>query len=149
MKPKYKHLFLDTNVLIYQTFEDLDETKHKICEKKINELNKKEVKLYISPQIIREFYAISTNSKILNNPLTPTLAIVKVNEFLDNFFIIYENSKTINILENLVLKYNIKKQKIHDTNIISTMLTHGIDHILTFNQKDFNPFDEINCIDLK
>ncbi len=61
-------IFLDTNVLVYHTFEDFDVEKHTIAASTLQQLHGSQCLLYISPQIIREFVAIATNGKIFQAP---------------------------------------------------------------------------------
>ena len=49
-------IFIDTNILIYQTFEDYDTGKYNIVNTKLQQLNRDNCDLYISNQIIRKFF---------------------------------------------------------------------------------------------
>ncbi len=125
---RYK-IFLDTNILIHHTFEKYDEKKHKMKKILLCHLVKNDYQVYVSSQIMREFYAISTNPKFFDEPLTVDEAIMKIEEFQNSFIVLEENY--LNELKLLCKKYNIIKQKVHDTNIVATEAKRC--QALTFN----------------
>ena len=71
---------------------------------------------------------------------------MKIDEFQDSFTLLEENS--LGELKYLCKRYAITRQKVHDTNIVATMMKHGISSIATFNRKDFIGFDEIEIFEL-
>jgi predicted nucleic acid-binding protein len=70
---KFKQVFLDTNALIYHTFENFDSEKHAQVKQAFSFFEKCGSELFISRQVLREFYAISTNSKFFDEPLTTAI----------------------------------------------------------------------------
>jgi predicted nucleic acid-binding protein len=142
---KFKKVFIDTNILIYHTFENFDSEKHAKVVYAFSVFEQQESKLFISNQILREFYAISTNSKFFDTPLTVNEACIKLEEFIHVFTIIPDAEMII--LLDILKKYHIKKQKIHDANLAATMLQSQVSDIYTFNCKDFKIFDFINLIE--
>lgn len=144
----YKSVFLDTNGLLYQTFEDLDEIKYNKAIEILDELSNDGCNLFISSQILREFFAISTNSKIFQRPLTNQEAVQKIQEFQDNFIILYDTNSSITILKKLIVQHKVERQKIHDTNIAATIIANNLDGLFTFNTKDFQIFKEIKLLEV-
>ena len=55
MIPESEQVMIDTNVLIYSTFEDFEPEKHIRCLEILNELNQSGNPLCISSQVLREF----------------------------------------------------------------------------------------------
>jgi len=143
----YKSIFLDTNILLHQTFDDLDESKYNIVTDTLDKLLTNDCKLYISSQILREFFAISTNAKIFQDPLTVEEAVQKIQEFQDSFNVLYDTNSSLDILKKLVIQYRIERQKIHDSNIAATVIANNIDGLFTFNTKDFKIFQEITLLE--
>jgi len=141
-------VFLDTNTLIYQTFNDFDAEKHKIVNEKLSYFVEKEYSIFISTQILREFFAICTNGKVFKIPLTYEQAVSKVNEFIANFDVVYETNGIMTTLNSLIIKYKQDKQKVYDTNIVAMMIDNNIQKLFTFNTKDFKKFTEIELIGL-
>ena len=65
----HSKIFLDTNILIHHTFEKYDEEKHAAAKKLFSYLVDHNYQIFISIQIVREFYAIATNPKFFDEPL--------------------------------------------------------------------------------
>ena len=100
--------------------------------------------LYISRQVLREFFAISTNPKFFDEPLTTDEACQLLSDFSQAFCVL--DDAQIPLLNSLLTKYQINKQKVHDTNLVATMIQSGISNLYTFNIKDFKLFTEINLL---
>jgi predicted nucleic acid-binding protein len=148
MQSEYKAIFLDTNILVYSSLKDFDNEKNKICTEWINRFFSQGIQIFISTQIIREFYAVVTNEKYLIKPLLPEQAVSQINFFVSNLSVLTIDMQTIVKMQELLVKYNIKGQNIHDTTIVATMLRYGINHIATFNTKDFLKFDNIEVLEV-
>ncbi len=146
MTPESERVFVDTNILIYSTFEDFEPEKHLQCVDTLNRLLQAETILFVSSQILREYFAITTNKNIFKKPLTYKQAAAKMKEFMATFTLVYEKESTIHVLIALIGKYAILQQKIHDMNIVATMLDNNITHLLTYNAKDFRKISEIKLL---
>lgn len=144
----YKTVFLDTNILIYHTFKDFDVDKHRYTRKLLEYLSKKNFEIFISSQVLREFFAIATNDRFFEKALTVEEAVSKLDEFKENFRVLFEDNHSIEILTRIVKKYKICKQDIHDANIAAVMMAHDIKKISTFDQKDFKSFEEIDLFEI-
>lgn len=137
-------IFIDTNVLIYSTFDDLEWDKYTQFTESLSKIAISGRTLFVSPQVLREFFAISTNSTIFKKPLTPKQATRQLREFLELFSLVYEKESTLHVLLELLDKYAVARQKIHDMNIVATMIDNGIFEILTANVMDFQQISEIS-----
>jgi predicted nucleic acid-binding protein len=146
MTPESERVFVDTNVLIYSTFEDFEPEKHVQCTKILDKLIRTGTTLFISSQILREFFAISTNQNIFKKPLTYKQAVDKMKEFVARFSMVHEKESTINVLIALIVKYAASRQQIHDMNIVATMVDNEINRLLTYNVKDFKQISEIKLL---
>ena len=143
-----KNVFVDTNALIYQTFEDFDEEKHENASRTLEYLFDNDYTIYISSQVLREFFAIATNGKFFEKPLDIPEALAKMKEYEDNFTVLYDTDSSLSKLRELALEYRIKKKAIHDANIVSTMITNDIKEIFSFNRKDFVIYKEIKLFEI-
>ncbi len=143
-----KKIFLDTNVLIYQTFEDFDEKLHKDARNTLEHLSENDYEIYISSQVLREFFAVATNRKFFKKPLSVEEAVLKIEEFENNFTVLYDSANSLSRLKELVQRYQIKKQDIHDANIVATMVTNDLKEIYSFNRKDFIDYEEIKLFEI-
>jgi len=146
MTPESKRIFIDSNILIYSTFEDFDVEKHVKCTDILNKLLQADAPLFISSQILREYFAVSTNQSIFKKPLTYKQAVSKMKEFLAQINLVHEKESTIHTLITLIGKYAVSRQKIHDMNIVATMVDNDITHLLTYNIQDFKQISEIHLL---
>ncbi len=147
MKPS--KIFLDTNVLLYQTFEDIDAAKHAVVSEMLSDLDEQGHRFYIAPQILREFIALATNDAILKTPLRDADLLLKINEFESAFTLVFETPQSWDVLKDLCRRYTIKKHRIHDANIAAMVIAHEMDWLWTFNLKDFQPFADIRLLPLE
>jgi len=147
MAHDYK-IFIDTNVLVYATLLDFDSVKNKEALNTLNSLRKQKSELFISTQILREFYAVVTNKKYLKNPLTPKQANEQIKFFVNTVNVLTVTENIFPLLAVISEKYNITGQQIHDVAIVATMLTSDIKTIYSFNIKDFKNIKEINLLTL-
>ena len=148
MPTESEGIFIDTNVLIYSTFPDFEPEKHIRSLETLNQLLLSGTPLFVSSQILREYFAISTNGSIFKKPLTSKQAAGKIREFLKRFTLLLEKETTIQTLVDLIEKYAVSRQKIHDLNIVATMIDHGVSQLLTYNKKDFKRIRSITLYEL-
>ncbi len=147
MQKGFDSVCIDTNILIHATFQDFDKPKHLQSLKALGSFADSGVITHVTPQILKEFFAISTNSTIFKKPLSNKQAVKKIKEFLNYFRLASETDATIPVLLHLLEKYGTLRQKVHDMNIVATMLDNGIRHLMTFNGKDFKDIKEITLIE--
>ena len=67
-------------------------------------------------------------------------------EFLARFTLVHEKESTIHILIALIVKYAVARQKIHDMNIVATMVDNDITQLFTYNGQDFKQISEIQLL---
>jgi predicted nucleic acid-binding protein len=140
-------IFIDTNILVYYTFKDFDPVKYAECRELIDKLKEKNIGINISTQILREFYAVVTTTRYFETPLEPDTAKDQILYFTSAFNAADVNHDVISKLTDLIEKYKIKGQKVHDTTIVAAMLNSGISTLLTYNKRDFANFNEIKAIE--
>jgi predicted nucleic acid-binding protein len=92
---------------------------------------------------LREYYAVSTKGVIFERPLEVKETLLKIEEYMSHFKVLYGNGVSLTILKEIAAKYHIRKKNIHDANIVATMLANRLKSIFTFNIKDFNFYEEI------
>lgn len=125
-------LFLDTNILVYATVDSspfYDRTRAAITS-----YEAQGTPLWISRQILREYLATLIRPKI-GIPIIDLTDAVR--HFEIQFQVAEEGPLVTAQLLTLVGRYSTQ---IHDTNIVATMLTIGVKHILTNNSDAFAPF---------
>ncbi|MGD2086234.1 MAG: hypothetical protein PVH61_08625 [Candidatus Aminicenantes bacterium] len=66
-----------------------------------------------------------------------------------SFNVIDETKDITANLNNLLVKYDLKGKKIHDANIVASMIKFSIPLLFTFNIRDFQAFEEIQIMELQ
>lgn len=64
------------------------------------------------------------------------------------FSVANETEEVTKNLLKLISIYTICGKRIHDANIVATMITYSITNLLTLNREDFKNFKEINLMRL-
>ncbi len=138
-------VFIDTNILVYIANES-SEFHQKVLEK-FKGLVDSHI-LFISRQVIREYAVIMTRPGIMEHPLTPDKVAEDIEKWKLIFEIVDETEDVTDQLVSLMKKYALKGKRIHDANIVATMMVYTISSIFTLNEEDFKKLDEINIITL-
>ena len=134
-------VFVDTNVLLRFSFPGLNFRKE--CRDYVAHLMRNGSELWISNQVIREFYVQATHANTFSRPLTTT-EVLRVIELFPLHFHIAESAPAPAVRAELLVllhDYDVRGKLTHDTNILATMLTHDIDTICTLDS-DFNRFTD-------
>ena len=136
-----ERLFLDTNLLIAAT--DRARAEHSVVTRAFNETWPHQgVTLYTSGQVLREYLAVVTRPVDVNGlGLGASSALANVAAFRLRMTFLDENEKVAARLGGLIAKREVSGKRIHDANIVATMLAHGIQVLLTLNPRDFASFD--------
>ncbi len=134
---------IDSNILVYAYNEDV-EFHEKALEILENALNKR-IDTVISDKNLYEFFAIITDKKRVENPVTIERAIEIINFLVDsNIKIIYSSPFVLSETLTLIGKYKIKKQEVFDLNLVALMIKNKIDTIISANDQHFKNIEEIN-----
>jgi len=134
-------LLLDTNILIYSIDEE-----SKYFKKSQNIIQDTRLELYTTSKNLSEFLAVIT--RIPYNSLTIDEALIVVQDFRNMFSILYPSERAFLIFKELLQHYKPTGLRIHDFEIISIGLSHQINTIVTFNEKDFDEIKEVKLYPL-
>jgi predicted nucleic acid-binding protein len=133
-----KNCFIDTNILIYAKLAH--SPFHTKALAAMKPLIDDGVTLWISRQVLREYLAVMTRPSTLTETIPVTSLLEDVRYFSSRFSVAEENATTTEKLSELLLKIPCGGKQIHDANIVATMLTYGVTHLLTHNGADFARF---------
>lgn len=137
--------FVDTNILLRATVVNIP--LHQECETLIKKMWSENIDLWISRQVIREYLVQVTHPHTLAVPLSIDQVMQQISIIQTLFHVADDIYQTTSQLIFLLQNYSIRGKQIHDANIVATMLTYGIDTLLTLNIEDFKRFqDRINSI---
>ena len=134
-------VLLDTNILVYGIDQDSAFFKRArtILEQENNQL------ITTSKNLI-EFLAVTTKSSWYNLDNETALGIIE--EIIQGIEIVYPTQESMAIFLDLMNRYQPKGLKVHDFEIISIGLAHGVNEVATFNTKDFKSVKEISLLEI-
>lgn len=135
-------VFVDTNILFYAN--DPASAFGLQALSRINELASLNNEMIISSQVIRE-YALATLRNAVYHKLDLQSSIASVTRniarFQRDFEVLYDGPE---VIENwlALLPMLTTSKDVFDFNIAATLEVHGIEHILTHNERDFVKFSD-------
>src|SRR5688572_9826239 len=71
---------LDTNVLVYALYADAEH--HQAARQLLDQAQSGDVRFYLTPQILTEFYAVVTNPRRVTQPQSPADALDAIDTIL-------------------------------------------------------------------
>ena len=131
-------LLVDTNVLIYALNQD--SVYHNSAKPILLNPN---YNFFITSKNVSEFFAVTSKLKISYQS-----SLNFYEELKTNTNILFPTEKSLPIFEKLIKQYQPKGNQVFDVEIVSIMLDNNINHIATFNQKDFIRITEVQIIKL-
>ena len=139
-------VFLDSNILVYAVNEK--SPYYAGARAIFDVINKGELRVCLSPQVLGEFYAVITNPRKLERALSPQEAAGVVERFLSSNAVLklYPQKSTLGLTLKLVKHYQIKALDFFDAQIVATMLDNGVTTIYTVNEQDLAKFEEIKAV---
>lgn len=138
-------ILFDTNILTYSLCEY--QREYKTCRDWIERVRSGEIDGVVSSQNITEFcsnmLALIDLNKI-GKRVDVVEAVGRFNEIFSNK--IYPNKRTIDVLLKLLKGNRTSKRRVFDMFLAATMISNGVEEILTYNTKDFEHFKGIKAI---
>ncbi len=134
---------IDTNVLIYS----FDQTcpLHLPSYQFIDRSITANWNLLIAQQNLLEFLAVITNPKRVEYPLAIEAALQQIAFYVSHFTLIAPFRETFLTFSRLLTKYPTVRERIFDIYLAATALDNGVNHICTWNIKDFRNISEIEA----
>ena len=136
-------IFLDTNILVYLSNEE--SLFHEAALESFRSVVEK-CDIWISRQVLREYAVVMSRQEFYGRTLTPEEIAADIAKWEKSFNVIDETKEITDNLKNLLVKYDLKGKRIHDANIVASMLKFSIPLIFTFNVSDFQAFEEIQIM---
>jgi uncharacterized protein len=134
---------VDANILIYAL--NADAPQHAASHALLAAANDPAVTLYVTSQILCEFYSVITNPKRVAVPTTPADAVTIIGELLawPGLRVLPAPASVVNRLLELLKRRPVKGGDIFDLQIVATMHANNMQRIYTFNAADFAAFPEL------
>ena len=134
-------VLLDTNILVYGI--DQDSAFFKRARTILEQENDQ---LITTSKNLIEFLAVTTKSSGYNLDNETALGIIE--EIIQGIEIVCPTQESMAIFLDLMNRYQPKGLKVHDFEIISIGLAHGVNEVATFNTKDFKSVKEISLLEI-
>lgn len=136
---------LDANVLVYA--RNRQSLYHKRAKEVRDQAQIGTIAACITPQILWEFFAVVTNSKRIEKPLSTEDAFDEIEQYWNSEMLIkiLPNENTFVMVRRLVRKYRIIGQQIHDVHLIATMIDNKVFTIYS-GDETLQKFTEIRAI---
>jgi predicted nucleic acid-binding protein len=126
---------VDTNVLVYAL--DADAPQHAAARALLETARETGAALFVSPQILCEFYSIVTNPRRVPRPRSPTDAVSVIAGMLPFLHVLPVPAHTVEGLLDLLRRHPVTGGDVFDLQIVATMQANGVPRIYTFNTADF------------
>ncbi len=132
--------FIDTNILLRAFHEPFAE--HVRARALVDQMVDDDYELWISRQVIREYLVQVTSPRTFVDPLPIETVIEQLTSITTLYQVADENDLVTAKLLELLKAYPTRGKQVHDANIVATMLTYGIDTLLTLNIADLKRFED-------
>ncbi len=137
---------VDANVLAYAS--NADDPKYTVSRALLAEARDPSVTLYVTPQILCEFYSVITKPRRVEVPSSPAAALKVLSALLalPGISILPTTAQAVTAMLELMDHHPVTGPEIFDLQIIATMKANNIQTIYTFNTADFEVFPELTVI---
>jgi predicted nucleic acid-binding protein len=136
----------DTNILVYAN--NIDSPFHEPCRKLVESALNGRFPAFIAHQNLLEMYAVVTDKRRVEKPLTPESANGLINFYLttSNISILYPSPATFSVLGKLIADHSPVSHGVFDLVLVALMIENGISTIHTANTRHFANFKEIAAV---
>jgi len=137
---------LDANVLAYAV--NADAPQHVVSRALLDVASDPSVKLYVTSQILCEFYSIITNPRrvAVVSSCEEALIIISAILALPGIHVLPTPASVVAGWMQLLRRHPVTGAEVFDLQIVATMQANGIRQIYTFNTDDFKTFSELSVL---
>lgn len=134
---------VDTNVLVYAV--NADAPQHSVARRLLHAARDPSTTLYVTSQILCEYFSIITNSKRVTRPCSSSEGLQMVLAILElpGIHVLPCPTTTVPAFLGLLSKHLVLGAQIFDLQIVATMQVNKVQRIYTFNGKDFADFTDL------
>jgi len=136
---------VDTNVLVYAL--DADALQHAAARALLEAArDDTSATLFVSPQILCEFYSIVTNPRRVPKPLSAAEATAAITGLVAFLHVLPVPAHAAQGLLDLLQRHPVTGGDVFDLLIVATMQANGVHRIYTFNAADFAVIPELSIV---
>ena len=137
---------LDANILVYAV--EAGAPRHAISRALIEAARVPATTLYLTSQVLCEFYSVVTNPRRVAAPRSPAEAIDAISALLalPGIRLLSTPARAVAGWMALLKRHPVTGGDVFDLQLVATMLANDIQRIYTFNTVDFEVFPELTAI---
>jgi predicted nucleic acid-binding protein len=132
---------VDANILVYAF--DADASQHLDSRSLLDAGRTGATTLYVTSQILCEFYSIVTNSRRVAKPRSAVDAITAISGLLSFLHVLPIPARAVEGWLDLLRRRPVTGGAVFDLQLAATMLANGVNRIYTYNTGDFDVFKEL------
>jgi predicted nucleic acid-binding protein len=132
---------VDANVLVYAF--DADAPQHLASRTLLDAARTGSTTLYVTSQILCEFYSIVTNPRRVSKPRSYNDAIAAITGMLAFLHVLPIPARAVEGWLDLLRRRPVSGGAVFDLQLTAAMLANGVQRIYTFNTADFEGFKEL------
>jgi predicted nucleic acid-binding protein len=136
---------IDANVLVYAM--DADAPQHAASRALLDAARDELTTLYVTSQILCEFYSIVTNARRVPKPRSAVDAVNAISGLLAFLHVLPIPARTVEGWLDLLRRRPVTGGEVFDLQIVATMLANNVHRIYTYNDDDFRAFPELDVIE--
>jgi len=137
---------LDANILVYAV--EAGAPRHAISRALIDAARDPATTLYLTSQVLCEFYSVVTNPRRVAVPRSPTEALDAISALLalPGIRLLSTPARAVAGWMALLRRHPVTGGDVFDLQLVATMQAHDIRRIYTFNTADFEAFPELTVM---
>lgn len=137
---------IDANVLAYAL--NGDAPQHRVSRPLLEEACDATTRLYVTSQILCEFYSIITNARRFPKASSPAEAVKILTALLalPGLQVLPMPARVVSDWMQLLQRRPVTGGDVFDLQIAATMLANKVSRIYTFNTGDFEVFPELTVV---
>jgi len=144
MTTSLKPGLVDANVLVYAI--NADAPQHSSSRALLESASAGLATLYVTSQVLCEFYSIVTNKRRVSAPLSSGEAVQTLSSLSQVLAVLPTTAQSVDILASLLRRRPVVGGEVFDLQIVATMKANDVLRIYTYNVADFKPFSELEIL---
>jgi predicted nucleic acid-binding protein len=132
---------VDANILVYAF--DVGASQHLASRSLLDAGRAGATTLYVTSQILCEFYSIVTNPRRVAKPRSAVDAITAIGGLLSFLHVLPIPARAVEGWLDLLRRRPATGGAVFDLQLAATMLANGVHRIYTYNTGDFDVFKEL------
>jgi len=136
---------VDANILVYAF--DTSAPQHLASRALLEAARAGSTTLYVTSQILCEFYSVVTNPRRVSHPRSSGDGIAAIVGLLSFLHVLPIPARAVEGWLDLLRRRPVSGGAVFDLQLAATMLANGVLHIYTFNTADFSDFMELTVLE--